>query len=219
MKKKVVLYLAALLITFTGIALLGIAYVSRPSSKANQLINVDNVGMRNSKASYETKMKGLTVKKLNQQAENQKLDLGQVKTETTEKVNKAMKAAYSVQSDRDYKKLQTDLPKLVGQTFANQLIDLNKSSVSQSGKKAYPFEKADNVAISFGEYQYGELPITIFVDYHGPKINTTPSGNKAATSHQVPTGQAMFTATVNISNDQITMDNYKTGITVNKDVK
>lgn len=219
MRKKALWYLLSLLMLFTGLAILGMAIIARPSSKNNSLIKTENIGMRNSKASYDSKLKGLTVKKLNQKVENQKLDLGTVKKQTTSTINKAMTEAYSVQSAQDYRKLQIALPKLVGDSMASKLIELNKSSVSQSGKITYPYEKADNVAISFGKYQYSELPVIIFVNYHGPKINTTASGNKQATSYQVSTGQAMFTATVNTSNNQISLDSYKTGVTVNKDVK
>lgn len=122
-------------------------------------------------------------------------------TKTSDNIKKAIDLVYNkTKSDEDYNQLAKKLPKLVGQSMSDKLIEISKPSTDQTGNKQAIFEKTDNVLVTFGKYDYKTtvVPVYVAVDY---EIPTTHSKNSNDTSNIK--GEDLYILTYNLKTKKL----------------
>lgn len=124
-------------------------------------------------------------------------------TKTSDNIKKAIDLVYNkTKTDDDYNQLSKKLPKLVGQSMSDKLIEISKPSTDQAGNKQAIFEKTDNVLVTFGKYDYKTtvVPVYVAVDY---EIPTTQSKNSNDTSNIK--GEDLYILTYNLKTKKLNL--------------
>lgn len=122
-------------------------------------------------------------------------------TQASDNINKAIDLVYNkTRSEEDYNQLSKKLPKLVGKSMSDKLLEISKPSTDQSGKHQAIFEKTDNVLVTFGKYDYKTtvVPVYVAVDY---EIPTTHSKNSNDSSNIK--GEDLYILTYNLKTKKL----------------
>lgn len=125
--------------------------------------------------------------------------------EITKNIKEAVNLTYSqTKTEKDYKQLSSKLPKLVGKSLSYTLIQLDKPTLNQSGRKSFPYGSTTDVLVTFGKYNYKtiEVPVYLVVDYKTPPL---------AGSGKEISGQDLYTLTYNLKTKELGVVDHERG--------
>lgn len=126
---------------------------------------------------------------------NQNINLNNIENQTKQNISEALDEAYNqTHNKQDFTDLKNKLPKLVGQSLADNIVAQSTPTVTSKGEQ-YPNSKMNSYTINFGKYDLlsQTIPVEINVEF-------TTFDNKSA--------YGFYTAVLNAKTGKITNANY-----------
>ncbi|MGX5378185.1 hypothetical protein ACWCL1_08080 [Ligilactobacillus sp. LYQ135] len=126
---------------------------------------------------------------------DQNINLNNIENQTKQNISDALDKAYNqTHNKQDFTDLKNKLPKLVGQSLADNIIAQSTPTVTSKGEQ-YPNSKMNSYTINFGKYDLlsQTIPVEINVEF-------TTFDNKSA--------YGFYTAVLNAKTGKITNANY-----------
>lgn len=164
---------------------------------------------------YESETDGLSIDSVNSKIIDDGLDVKQLIGDKKIKISDGISKVYNeTKTEEDYKKLQEELPSIVGESLSNLLIELASPKLNQTGNKAFPYGKLLNATITYGKYEVETniIPCFILVDYQSPAINATSTGIKTEEKEAFIQGKDFFILNYNLKDDEIAVVDYQQNI-------
>lgn len=162
-----------------------------------------NTSDKHDKEEYETIVKGVSdyeqaCSQMNERQfqkiiKKQDINLDQAKQNLNNQINQGLDLAYNhTHNDNDYKNLKKALPKIVGKSLSNVIINNAMPTTTQNGL-IYPLFNLVSVNISYGDFNMMKktIPVQILVHY---KLNT----GKGTTD-----GYGLYSGTYNVNKKEL----------------
>lgn len=167
---------------------------------------------------YNRMAKNLSVQKILDKIIDQNINVQTNLNNASNKIHEGIDIVYNkTKNEKDYQKLQSELPKLVGNELASKLLELDKPALNQSGKSTVTYDKADEILITFGRYDYKStsVPIYIVVDYKSPMVNTANSIWDKDSKPAQYSGQDLFICSYDLARHKLGLSQYIKGDEIN----
>lgn len=136
-------------------------------SDLNYQIRSDNAEI----TKYNNMNKKMTVDKVLNDIAKENVNVSTALNSATDNIKEAINLAYShTKTQADSEQNAKKLPKLVGQSMADKLLDVSRPTPDQNGGSRAVISKAENVVVTFGKYDYQTtvIPVYVVVDYDIP---------------------------------------------------
>lgn len=166
-------------------------FSSRPSNETNTNLSEIVQNLKKEKKLLKKERKDYTTKSVLKSIEQNSEDIGMIKKDQQDRIKEALNLVYnSTKTEQEYESLKTDLPRLIGDSFSDELIKLDKPTLNETGKAMLTYGKMNEYKIAFGEYDLSkeEIPMTVIVNYQSPQL----SGEKKDDKENVIKGQDIF---------------------------
>lgn len=206
--KQPIISLGNVLIVFLVIVA-GIVVFLWSSSSQNERkedLEKDILSLEEDVQYYVNAQKEYTPNELNKSIAEDNINIKEKFDKKKEEIQKGVTQVYDqTKTEEDYNKLSESISPLLGEQFANKLIELDKPVVNDSGKAEFPYDKLNDLKIAFGEYDIVNHTTEMFVlvDYQSPEIGSNNPGVEREDRTAVITGKDFFILDYNLADDSL----------------
>lgn len=147
-----------------------------------------------------------TPSKVNENIASDSINIKEKFDKKKREIEKGVTQVYAeTKTEADYEKLKESITPILGEQFANKLIELDKPVVNDSGKAVFPYDKLKDVQIAFGEYDVVDHTVELFVlvDYKSPKVGSNNPGVEREDRTAIITGKDFFILNYNLADDSL----------------
>lgn len=159
----------------------------------NYQVQSDNAQISN----INTLSKKMTTQNILEDITKENINVTESLESTSDHIKEAIDLVYNkTKSQEDYDKLSKKLPKLVGNSMSEKLLEISRPTTNQAGQTQPIFNKTDNVLVTFGKYNYQTtvVPVYVAVDYEIPNVNNQSSNLK---------GEDLYILTYNLKSKKL----------------
>lgn len=188
---------------------------SKMDNEKNTILAAKVHKLQADKAYYQGAIKNYNAKKINTKIRQDNINLDEKTAQTRDRIKQGITMAYNdTKTQADYDRLKTELKPLLGPSFTDKILDLDKPTVSQSGKAQFAFGKLNSVRVAFSQYDFSDNNVAVYVtvNYSSPEIDATNTGDVGSKKSVVNNGQDIFALNYNAKKDTLELKNYQKGV-------
>lgn len=196
--------LIAFLVVVAGIVLF--LWVSSSNNEKKGDLEKDILSLEEDVQYYVTAKEEYTPSEVNRSIAEDNINIKEKFDQKKDEIQKGVTQVYDkTKTEEDYKNLADAISPVLGEQFANKLIELDEPVVNESGGATFPYDKLNDLKIAFGEYDIVNHTAEIFVlvDYQSPEIGANNPGVEREDRTAVITGKDFFILDYNLADDSL----------------
>lgn len=196
--------LIAFLVVVAGIVVY--LWFSSSNNEQKEDLEQDILSLEEDVQYYVTAKEEYTPSEVNKGIAEDNINIKEKFDQKKDDIKKGVTQVYDeTKTEEDYNKLADAISPVLGEQFANKLVELDKPIVNESGGATFPYDKLNDLKIAFGEYDIVTHTAEVFVlvDYQSQEIGANNPGVEREDRTAVITGKDFFILDYNLADDSL----------------